>query len=161
MAEIWEDMKRSQLPSWIQPPPPNWGTAERGKLSADQWRVICTIHLPITLIRLWGNDTGRMYDLLRHFMHLVTAVRIANMRISLPNHIRTYNQHIFAYARGWDTLFPDEPLKPNLHAALHIGNMLDKFGPVHAISSPFYERYINFFHQLKTNRKIGTYRCFD
>ena len=88
-------------------------------------------------------------------MHLVSAVRIANMRVSSKNQVQAYNYHIFEYARNWSRLFPDETLKPVLHAALHIGDVLDRFGPVHAINSAFYERYINFFHQLKTNKKIG------
>jgi hypothetical protein len=48
METVWNDMKKSLLPSWISPVPHNWGTKKRGKLSADNWRVICTIHLPIT-----------------------------------------------------------------------------------------------------------------
>ena len=155
MEAIWEDMKRTQLPSWISPAPPNWGTTERGKLSADQWRVICTIHLPITLIRLWSHDVGRKRELLAHFMDLVSAVRIANMRVMSQNQIQAYNQCIRRYAARCTELFPDETLKPNLHAALHLGDILDLFGPVHAISAPFYERYINFFHRMNINNKIG------
>ena len=139
MQDIWDNMKQTILPSWIQPAPPNWGTAERGKLSADQWRVICTIHLPITLIRLWNDNSERKKAMLEHFMHLVATVCIANIRISSPDQIRAYNQHIFAYTRNWLKLFPGQPLKPTLHAALHIGDMLERFGPVHVVSSPFYE----------------------
>jgi len=157
MQVVWEDMKRTQLPTWVFAAPSNWGTAERGKLSADQWRVVCTIHLPITLIRLWGAKTGRKKEMLNHFMDLVSAVRIANMHISSRNQIKAYNQLIFCYATRHSTLFPDVLLKPVLHAALHIGDMLDRFGPLHAISAPFYERYINFFHRLNTNQKIGRF----
>jgi hypothetical protein len=56
MTAVWEDMARTQLPSWVTDVPHNWGTATRGKLSANNWRVICTMHLPITLIRLWGSN---------------------------------------------------------------------------------------------------------
>lgn len=157
METVWADMKRTQLPTWISPAPPNWGTAERGKLSADQWRVICTIHLPITLIRLWGDETGRKKAMLEHFMDLVSAVRIANLRISSKDQIRAYNHFMFRYASRCASLYPDETLKPTLHASLHIGDILELFGPVHAISAPFYERYINFFHNLNTNRKIGSF----
>ena len=159
MQAVWEDMKRTQLPTWVSAAPSNWGTAERGKLSADQWRVVCTIHLPITLIRLWETKTGRQKKMLDHFMDLVSAVRIANMRISSRNQIKAYSQLILRYATDHSTLFPDMSLKPVLHAALHIGDMLDRFGPLHAISAPFYERYINFFHRLNTNQKIGRFHC--
>ena len=91
MNAVWADMKLTQLPSWISPAPPNWGTAKRGKLSADNWRVICTIHLLITLIQLWGREQGRKQQLLQNFMDLVSAVRIANMRVSSKNQIDAYN----------------------------------------------------------------------
>ena len=97
--------------------------------------------------------------MLDHFMDLVSAVRIANMRISSQNQIKAYNRLILRYATRHSTLFPDVSLKPVLHAALHIGDMLDRFGPLHAISAPFYERYINFFHRLNTNQKIGRFCC--
>jgi len=58
MKAVWDDMKHTKLPTWIHPALPNWGTAERGKLSTDQWRLVCTVHLPIMLIRLWGHITG-------------------------------------------------------------------------------------------------------
>ncbi|KDR77504.1 hypothetical protein GALMADRAFT_65801 [Galerina marginata CBS 339.88] len=155
MTAIWSDMSRTKLPTWITPAPPNWGTAERGKLSADNWRVICTIHLPITLIRLWANDTPRKRDLLCHYMDLVAAVCIANMRVTTENQIQEYNKHMGRYVQNLSRLFPDQNLKPTHHAALHIGDMLGLFGPNHSHSGPHYERYINFFHRINTNSKLG------
>lgn len=155
MEAIWANMECTQLPTWVGSVPCNWGTTQRGKLSADQWRTICTIHLPITLIRLWRNETGRKKDLLNNFMDLVSAVRIANMRVSSRNQIQAYNKHIFRYVYDMQTLYPNENLKPTHHAALHLGDILDLFGPVHSHSAPFFERYINFFHRLNTNQKIG------
>lgn len=52
MEAIWADMTPTELPSWVSEASYNWGTMEQGKLSTDNWRVICTVHLPITLIRL-------------------------------------------------------------------------------------------------------------
>lgn len=156
MEAIWADMASTQLPSWIGSPPRDWGTASRGKLSADQWRVICTIHLPITLIRLWENETGRKKDLLRNFMDLVTAVRIANMRVSSSDQIKAYNEAIVRYVMGLQALYPHIKLRPSHHGALHIGDILDLFGPVHSHSAPFFERYINFLHRVNTNKKLGS-----
>jgi len=158
MEAIWKDMKRTQLPLWISPAPPNWGTMERGKLSTDQWRVICTIHLPIMLIQLWSHDVGWKREMLTYFMDLVSAVRIANMCVMSQNQIQAYNQCIQHYATCCTELFPNKTLKPNLHATLHLGDILDLFGPVHAISTPFYERYINFFYCMNINIKIGLFK---
>jgi hypothetical protein len=158
MESIWADMSRTRTPTWMSRAPKNWGTTQRGKLSADNWRVICTVHLPITLIRLWGEKTGRMKEVLAHFMDLVIAVRIANMRVTSPNHIQTYDTHIQRYTRKLKALYPDENIKPTHHAALHIGDMLHLFGPNHSHSGAHYERYINFFHRMNTNEKIGEHR---
>jgi hypothetical protein len=157
MECIWADMKRTQLPSWITPAPPNWGTPSRGKLSANNWRVICTIHLPMSLIWLWKEETSRKRDLLDNFMDLVCAVRIANMRVSSPDQVAAYRKHISRYVEGLQKLYPHENLRPTHHAAIHIGDLLHHFGPVHAYSSPFYERYISFLHHINTNNKIGAY----
>ncbi|KAJ2932129.1 hypothetical protein H1R20_g4968, partial [Candolleomyces eurysporus] len=155
MTTVWADMNRTQLPSWITPVPRDWGTVRRGKLSADNWRIICCIHLPITLIRLFGSSEGRPRALLDNFMHLISAVRIATMRRSSPAQIEAYDLHMSAYSRGTLELFPEYSVLPSHHAALHIGDMLKRFGPKHSHDSPYYERYILFFHRLNTNNKIG------
>jgi hypothetical protein len=76
MEAIWADMALTELPPWVTDVPPNWGTAARGKLSANNWRVICTVHLLITLIRLWGGDNTPEHwkNILENFMDLVHAV---------------------------------------------------------------------------------------
>lgn len=155
MAQVWADMQCTRIPTWISAAPRNWGSTQRGKLSADNWCVICTIHLPITLIWLWRKETGQKQELLRNFMDLVTAVQIANMRISSPSHVSAYNQYITSYAEGLKVLFPHKKLKPTLHGAFHIGDMMLRFGPGHSHKASYYERYIGFFHKLNTNGKLG------
>ena len=155
MKAVWSDMSRTKLPSWVTPAPRDWGTSRRGKLSADNWRVICCVHLPITLIRLFGSSEGRPRDLVNNFMDLVSAVRVATSSTSSPAHIEKYNQKIFAYTRGVQELYPDYNVLPSHHAGLHIGDMLRYFGPKHSHDSPYYERYIHFFHRMNTNHKLG------
>jgi hypothetical protein len=98
MEAIWADMKHTELPSWVTNAPYNWGTAARGKLSANNWRVICTVHLPITLIRLWGGDDAPedRKCKLENFMDLVCAVQIANLRSISKNDIELYERYIVA-----------------------------------------------------------------
>lgn len=157
METVWNDMKKSLLPSWISPAPHNWGTKTRGKLSADNWRVVCTIHLPITLIWLWRGETERKKQLLENFMELVTAVRIANMRVSSPSQADAYDRHIFLYVRALPSLFPHHPLRPIHHAALHVGDGIRRFGPIHAHNASHYERHISFLHQININNQVGEY----
>ena len=81
LAEVWKDIARCTLPSWLSPVPYRMGDAKCGKLTADQWRTAGTIHLVITLFRLWGHMSkdSREYKLLQNFIHLAMAVKIAMM----------------------------------------------------------------------------------
>jgi hypothetical protein len=88
-------------------------------------------------------------------MHLASASSIASMRSSSRKQIAAYEHHIFCYIAGIKNLFPDQRLHPVHHAALHLGDLMDLFGPVHSRSGFFFERYINFFHRINTNQKLG------
>ncbi|RXW19244.1 hypothetical protein EST38_g6612 [Candolleomyces aberdarensis] len=155
MEAIWSDMKATRLPSWISPVPHDWGSTRRGKLSANNWRIIAVIHLPITLIRLYGHTEGRKRDLLSNFMELVKAIRIATMNATTQQQIDQYNSLILRYSAGVKQLFPDYEILPSHHMSLHIGDTLRHFGPKHSHDSPHYERYINLFHRMNNNHKLG------
>jgi hypothetical protein len=154
MEAIWADMVLTELPSWVTKAPPNWGTATRGKLSANNWRVICTIHLPITLIRLWGGDDDRSAQL-ENSMDLVRAVQIANLRSISRKEIELYDHYISRYMLSYKSLFKLAKVKPIHHAALHYGDVLREFGPAHTHSAAFYERYIHSMQSKNHNMNLG------
>jgi len=157
MEAVWADMARTELPSWVTDVPRNWGTAARGKLSANNWRVICTVHLPITLIRLWGGDDApedRKHKL-QNFMDLVCAVQIANLRSISKKDIELYEHYIHRYLTGFKSLYKLSKVKPIHHAALHYGDILRGFGPAHTHGAAFYERYIHSMQSQNHNMKLG------
>ena len=94
-----------------------------------------------------------MKALLANFMDLINAVRVANMRTTSPGDVESYTTYMHRYMVEVQKLYKDEGIKPHQHAALHVGTMLEWFGPVHAHSAPYYERYINFLHRAQINRK--------
>lgn len=157
MEAIWADMKHTELPSWVTGVPHNWGTAARGKLSANNWRVICTVHLPITLIRLWGVDDAPedRKRKLENFMDLVCAVQIANLRSISKNDIELYERYIYRYLTGFKALYQLAKVKPIHHAALHYGDILRGFGPAHTHGAAFYERYIHSMQSENHNMRLG------
>ena len=55
MAEIWADLETILTPTWMMSVPHNLGNPAHGKLKADQWRTLGTVHLPLSLICLWGS----------------------------------------------------------------------------------------------------------
>ncbi|PPQ79322.1 hypothetical protein CVT26_001092, partial [Gymnopilus dilepis] len=83
MAEIWSDIGQLLSPAWMTSIPSNLGSPSHGKLKADQWRIVGTVHLPLSLIRLWAGtaqDSGRSLrcrQILSATMSLVSAVIVA------------------------------------------------------------------------------------
>jgi hypothetical protein len=156
MDQIWADMRKTILPSWVSAAPKNWGTAKRGKLSADHWRTIFTIHLPITLIWLWRDEVGRKRDLLFNMANLVMAILVVNFKETHVDIAELYDSFITNYMVGIAKLFKEDNITPSQHSALHIGENLRDFGPQHSRGAQFYERYIHLLQRQNTNLKFGS-----
>jgi hypothetical protein len=148
MELIRSDIHALLTPTWMTSVPSNLGDAAHGKLKADQWHVLGTVYLPLSLIRLWGlaNDgsprSRRCQGILNLTMSLLSAVTIAlshSMSLALAN---SYLQHMQAYFTGLKTLFPEYGFHPNHHLALHLHQYLLLFGPVHAWWTFPFERMI-------------------
>ena len=155
LQAVWSDMKSTQLPSWMSPAPPNWGTAARGKLTADQWMVICTVHLPITLIRIWGNLTDRRFSLLCNFMDLTSAVQLADQRALTEQMIADSEMLMTRYLTTMKNLFKDAKIQPIHHVALHAGDFLRLYGPNHSVRAFGGERYLEVLGLQNNNNKSG------
>ena len=155
LEAVWDDMTRTELPSWMSPAPRNWGTATRGKLTADQWKVVATVHLPTSLIRLWGTTQGRHFLMLCNFMDLSAAIQLANQRIITEKHTTDYERLILRYLRGMKLLFKDTPLQPIHHVSMHAGEFLRLFGPTHSVRTPGFERFNERLGLQNTNMKSG------
>lgn len=158
MEAVWADMALTILPSWVTDVPCNWGTTTQGKLSANNWRVICMVHLPITLIRLWGGGDAPtdQKNKLENFMDLVRAVQIANLHSISNKEIELHEYYIFCYVTMFKSLYKLAKVKPIHHAALHYGDVLRGFGPAHTHSAAFYKRYIHFMQSKNHNMKLGS-----
>ncbi|KAI6103707.1 hypothetical protein EDD16DRAFT_1493488, partial [Pisolithus croceorrhizus] len=154
---VWEDQRKLILPSFVSPAPANFGLASRS-LSADQWRSVGTIHLVITLIQLWGFDTGRKGEMLVNYIHLVTAIHWVNMHTTSKFAADEYMFHMSEYLHGLVRLYKEAKVQPTHHLALHIGDLLLVFGPVHSWRTWAFERYNYMLQNIKSNNKFGTYK---
>jgi hypothetical protein len=155
VSAVQEDILRTELPTWVNPAPAGFGTTANGKLSADQWRTVCSINLPITLIRMWSNNTDRKQEMLDNFMDLVTAVEVGSMLTTNDDLIQLYNTTMHRYLTNMKSLYPESTVKPNHHYALHLGDFLEAFGPVHSWRTFAFERYNYLLQQVNTNKKMG------
>lgn len=159
MEAVGSDMKHTQVPSWITKPPINWGSPRRGKLSANHWEVIGTIHLVFTLIRLWGGPerSPRQWDMLTNYMDLVQAILLLTLKAVKPSDIASYDFYILRHLQRYKELYPHARINPIHHAALHAGDLLAEFGPILSRNAGHYERSIYHMQELNTNMKFGQY----
>ncbi len=123
-------------PSWLASVPYDLGAARHGKLKADQWRILATIYLPISLQRLWDIHSPRSTPLRKKLldasMALTSAVVIATSHNTSRKMADLYLQHMQSYLQLMQELLPRYNFRPNHHMALHLAEYLTFFGPVHA-----------------------------
>ncbi|GAW09812.1 hypothetical protein LENED_012009 [Lentinula edodes] len=166
LAAIREDMGKLETPSWMAAAPSRPGEASQGKFTADQWRSFCTVNLPITLIHLWGSSPHeeRRYEMLVNFMHLVSAVRLADMRVMTDARIQSFEDHYRRYLTGiigeglrdcLGGLYPHTHVTPYQHMMFHFGDLLRRFGPVHSWRCFAFERYNYILQTTNTNKRFG------
>ena len=82
-VEIHFDIVQLIQPLWLMSLPPKLGLSGHGKLKVDQWHVLGTNLLSITLTHLWSNFDGttdqaeRCHCIFETTLHLVSAVSTA------------------------------------------------------------------------------------
>ena len=154
IEQLRQDILTTYLPSWMERPPVNFGSAAHGKLKADHWRTVCTVSMVITLIRVWSSSTATAGDrlVLENFVHLVIAVDLATRRSMDSERARLFDHHMLEYLQTLRDLF-EHNLVPNHHLALHLATCLVMFGPVRGWWAYPFERYNGILQRLNTNNK--------
>jgi hypothetical protein len=105
--------------------------------------------MTITLIRLWGGKNGEAKAMLDNFMDLVSAVELGCMFIISPRQDSLYDFYMMRYLENFKELYKTLSLVPSHHIALHLGEFLSSFGPVHTWRAFVFERY-NYFSSVRT-----------
>ncbi|KAI5823451.1 hypothetical protein K523DRAFT_255161, partial [Schizophyllum commune Tattone D] len=157
MAEVYHDMSNLLLPSSMQAAPKTVGTRKGGKLKAASWETLVLVHLPVTLIRLWGSASSgsRERQILDNFMHLVKAVRLALLPCMTHDIVSSYLSEMLLYLRTLLQLFPGTSITIYQHLALHLPILLAEHGPTQAWRCWVVERMNYVLQTLKTNNKFG------
>jgi hypothetical protein len=165
VESIRSDIENMMTPSWLTSVPNDLGEPRHGKLKADQWRVLATTYLPISLVRMWDANelegqpperpTSRRQKLLHATMSLISAVIIATSQKTSSAKAGLYLQHMQTYLRLMKELIPDYDFRPNHHMSLHLAEYLCLFGPVHAWWTFPFERLIGMLQRIPTNFKMG------
>jgi hypothetical protein len=66
-----------------------------------------------------------------------------------------YREEYQAYLKGIIDLFPIAKLKPNMHISYHVGDLLEKYGPVHSWRAFVFERFIGLVQNIPINMRVG------
>ncbi|KAH8981441.1 hypothetical protein EDB86DRAFT_3131237, partial [Lactarius hatsudake] len=157
LKEIWNDMEKTTLPSWCSPAPPRIGDKGQGKISADGWRVFCTVHLIVTLGQLWGSQPAdsRERQLFVNFCDLIAATKTVAGRSVTMARAEEFRDLMLKYLSGLDKLFPMIRLVPYHHLAIHMTELLSHFGPTTAWHCWVFKRYNHMLQNIETNGRFG------
>lgn len=163
MEQIRDDILGTTRPVWHAGPPSSFGSKGHGKLKADQWRSSIEFDIPVSLVSLLDkskqlNDlaaTARCQKLVDSTMLLATAIRWATSHQTSPHHAAEYKRYMQAYLDSIKKLDPGITLRPNHHNALHLGDFLLLFGPMHSWWMFPFERVIGTLQGINHNSKLG------
>ena len=145
------------LPTWVSRGPAEPGMAKQGSLKADEWKTLCTIQLPLMLIRIWGTRPAgdRKLEMLDNFMDLVHAVRLATVREITTTQINEYEFYMHRYLVNLLELYPMTSISPYQHLSLHFGDNIRRWGPTHSWRCFAFERFNGLMQNIPTNSKFG------
>ena len=163
ISQIQQVIRETEVPSWLNSVPRNYGDTGAGVYKADEWRNLSTIFLPIALIFLWGKGAShpspviaaRLRRILDHTMLLVSAVSLACMRTMTPSRSAAYLEYMTRYIHDFLDIYVDIKPRPNMHMAMHIPHFLRLFGPVRSWWCFPFERLIGQIQRLLSNHKFG------
>jgi hypothetical protein len=164
LEHIRETIKTTVTPSWLHSVPSNFGDAKAGTLSADQWRSLALVYLPLALVKSWGEgssppeDATYLRDVLDHTMALFSAVRLACLRTTTEQRLEAYRVYITQYVQNFPSLYHHAMLRPNHHMAQHIYHFLQLFGPVQSWWCFPFERLVGILQRTPHNHKFGECR---
>ncbi|KAJ3528879.1 hypothetical protein NM688_g7934 [Phlebia brevispora] len=133
LAKIHRDMNTHLRPSWMKNLPRTFGSSSHGKLKADQWRTAMEFDLPMSLIEAWALREGSSHQsLIDNTMDLVLALQWATSPRISAFHVSRYMHHIKSYLEGLRRHISWIKLRPNHHYALHLGELMLRFGPTNS-----------------------------
>ncbi|TFK16500.1 hypothetical protein FA15DRAFT_602686, partial [Coprinopsis marcescibilis] len=157
------NIKAMITPTWTSKIPENLRQASHGKLKADQWRLLGTVYLPASLIRLWAHQRNGptasdaiicRQQVLEITMSLFSAVSIATVHTTSEGKAELYLQHIQAYCDRVKNLYLNYQFRPNHHMAFHLSEYLCMYSPVHSWWTFPFERIIGMLQCIPTNNKL-------
>ncbi|KAJ3766541.1 hypothetical protein FB446DRAFT_653639 [Lentinula raphanica] len=160
---VQKSVTETTVPSWIARPPSDVGHQKAGVLKADHWRVLFGIHLPLSLVTLWGEgspfvteDAAKMASVLETSMHLSCASILMSRNSLSPETRDLFRSSLRGHILGLKENFPGFML-PSHHLAFHIFDFMETFSTVRNWWGFPFENLIGRLQRITTNHKTGTH----
>ena len=153
-------IEKTDVPSWIESPPKQWGAAAAGTPKADHWRRMATIYFPIALITCWGGPGNSDVDksrcrLLDLTMCIVIATLVACKHKTSERYAHQYLRYMCTYLRHLPEVIEAPNIRPNNHMALHIYDFLQLWGSIYCWWCFPFERINGLLQRISVNSKAG------
>ncbi|KAF9544839.1 hypothetical protein CPC08DRAFT_616641, partial [Agrocybe pediades] len=155
-------IRETDTPSWVHSVPLNYGEAAAGIIKAGEWQILSTIHLPIALATLWGDEEfphqSHFLQILDHSMALFEATTIFmrnTMTVSRATRYRTLIRQWVADLYDVHPHTTTHTKRTNVHVAFHIFDFLILFGPAMSWWTFPFERLIGVLQRINSNDMIG------
>jgi len=166
LPHIQHVIQATITPSWVNSVPNQFGESSAGTIKADEWRILSTLYLPIALITFWNdNESSSLQErdlsflsVLDHSMALFQAVGLLCRYTMTPDRASAYRSLMRTWIQDLHIVHPKtrgHEKRVNVHAALHIYDFLNLFGPVMGWWCFPFERMIGGLQKINTNDKIG------
>jgi hypothetical protein len=144
--------------SYATIPPPDLGQPGTGKLKAGKWMALIKFDLPVTLVKILHSNPGlesTTVDLICATLLLAITIRYGFSTVTSPTHQEKYLEYMQQYLWILRRLYPQHHLRPNHHAALHLGDFLKRFGPARNFWMLPFKRIIVKLQHSPSNYKNG------
>ncbi|KAL5499154.1 hypothetical protein ACEPAH_1672 [Sanghuangporus vaninii] len=163
MKHIRHIIKITKTPSFVHKAPHNFGERGSGKIKADEWRTLCTIHLPLALISYCFyspeiQDSAyreRFLKVINHTMHLVQAIKVLFKESTSANEIERFRYYVTSYMGSLEEVHPEAKIVPSMHMATHIPECARRFGSVYSWWTFPFERLIGRLQNIQTSSRTG------
>ena len=149
-----EIIQSVDVPTWMSRTFVNIGSKSHGKLKMDQWRWLCTVHMPIALLFLWEGSEDKA-RILVNFYRSAATFNLSLLHFPFEDVIKKFDYHIRKYREGLTVLFPKASIAPYQHIVMHLGQMLHYWGPVHSWWTFPFERLLGVLGRVPTNGHIS------
>ena len=157
LREIWNDLHKTEYPSFMKKPCSTVGQTGSGKMRAAELKSFTTATLVITLVHLWGRQPSDSHfrKMLDHFLLLVDVIKCVDTQQLTKSSLDHCKGQLSKYIIGLFELYCDASFKPNHHLSLHILSFLHSSGPAPTSAAWSFERFIRGAQKVKTNNRRG------